>query len=83
MKLINKPKPIINFDELNRTIEDIEFILSEFNIEEQELIIKLLSSRLFKKRQDTTQSDLMNKTLERMPFNKILSKLTKAEREGD
>ena len=61
-------KGIIDYEPLNKAIEDVERLIQEYNNEERALIIDHVKARILKERQAHRESEVMARTVDKLPF---------------
>jgi len=59
---------IIDYEPLNKAIEDIERLINGYNNEERALIIDHVKTRILNERQKNKESEVMERAISNLPF---------------
>ena len=82
MKILSGEKPnldIVNFENLNQVIVELEEILNEYNVIEQDLVVKHLIERMNNKKRKLQASDIIGN----ISFGSLFKRAKKETNKGD
>ncbi len=70
---------VIDFGLLNKAITKVETLLSQYNIEERDLIMRHVTARIVSERQKMNESMVMQRAIDKLPFGKLMSRAMKSQ----
>ena len=70
---------IINYEESERAIIDVEYILGDYDAEEKLLILKFITQRLLKKK----EQQKINDNLQNVKLGGLIKRVIKGDKKGE